>query len=161
MPRLHTSAGHRGCSDDTQCREGAWDHPNIPITCWQMTDLHQELAEARRALTELESEREQKQRDFDRKLLLAKSRIETEEASPLGRAVGSCQTHRPSLADPIPAGGEGPAGNGGAGPAAEDALPAGAAGAGHQTEGVPGEGDPAAEQGRKLQNGPCHCFASG
>ncbi|NWH65110.1 TNIP1 protein, partial [Geococcyx californianus] len=46
----------------------------------QVTDLHQELAEARRALTELESEREQKQRDFDRKLLLAKSRIETEEA---------------------------------------------------------------------------------
>uniref|UniRef100_A0A8C3URC1 TNFAIP3-interacting protein 1 n=1 Tax=Catharus ustulatus TaxID=91951 RepID=A0A8C3URC1_CATUS len=39
-----------------------------------------ELAEARRAVTELESEREQKQRDFDRKLLLAKSRIETEEA---------------------------------------------------------------------------------
>ncbi|KAM6122708.1 TNFAIP3-interacting protein 1 isoform 1-T2 [Phoenicopterus ruber ruber] len=46
----------------------------------KVTDLHQELAEARRALTELESEREQKQRDFDRKLLLAKSRIETEEA---------------------------------------------------------------------------------
>ncbi|NWT17276.1 TNIP1 protein, partial [Vireo altiloquus] len=45
-----------------------------------VTDLHQELAEARRAVTELESEREQKQRDFDRKLLLAKSRIETEEA---------------------------------------------------------------------------------
>ncbi|KAF1457931.1 TNFAIP3-interacting protein 1, partial [Spheniscus demersus] len=47
----------------------------------KVTDLHQELAEARRALTELESEREQKQRDFDRKLLLAKSRIETEEAT--------------------------------------------------------------------------------
>ncbi|KAM6196573.1 TNFAIP3-interacting protein 1 isoform 1-T1 [Sarcoramphus papa] len=46
----------------------------------KVTDLHQELAKARRALTELESEREQKQRDFDRKLLLAKSRIETEEA---------------------------------------------------------------------------------
>lgn len=46
----------------------------------KITDLQQELAEARRALTELESEREQKQRDFDRKLLLAKSRIETEEA---------------------------------------------------------------------------------
>ncbi|KFQ98567.1 TNFAIP3-interacting protein 1, partial [Nipponia nippon] len=46
----------------------------------KVTDLHQELAEARRALTELESEREQKQRDFDRKLLLAKSRIEAEEA---------------------------------------------------------------------------------
>ncbi|KFP62136.1 TNFAIP3-interacting protein 1, partial [Cariama cristata] len=50
----------------------------------KITDLHQELAEARRALTELESEREQKQRDFDRKLLLAKSRIETEEVSPSG-----------------------------------------------------------------------------
>ncbi|XP_035194707.1 TNFAIP3-interacting protein 1 isoform X2 [Oxyura jamaicensis] len=46
----------------------------------KMTDVHQELAEARRALTEMEVEREQKQRDFDRKLLLAKSRIETEEA---------------------------------------------------------------------------------
>ncbi|NXR10314.1 TNIP1 protein, partial [Semnornis frantzii] len=46
----------------------------------KLTDLHQELAEARRALSELETEREQKQRDFDRKLLLAKSRIETEEA---------------------------------------------------------------------------------
>ncbi|XP_040429457.1 TNFAIP3-interacting protein 1 isoform X2 [Cygnus olor] len=46
----------------------------------KMTDVHQELAEARRALTEMEAEREQKQRDFDRKLLLAKSRIETEEA---------------------------------------------------------------------------------
>ncbi|NXG51506.1 TNIP1 protein, partial [Psilopogon haemacephalus] len=46
----------------------------------KLTDLHQELAEARRALSELEVEREQKQRDFDRKLLLAKSRIETEEA---------------------------------------------------------------------------------
>ncbi|NWR72143.1 TNIP1 protein, partial [Centropus unirufus] len=46
----------------------------------KVTDLHQELAEARRALTEMEAEREQKQRDFDRKLLLAKSRIETEEA---------------------------------------------------------------------------------
>ncbi|KFZ67932.1 TNFAIP3-interacting protein 1, partial [Podiceps cristatus] len=53
---------------------------NIPAPSRQVTDLHQELAEARRALTELESEREQKQRDFDRKLLLAKSRIETEEA---------------------------------------------------------------------------------
>ncbi|NXG30607.1 TNIP1 protein, partial [Dromaius novaehollandiae] len=46
----------------------------------KITDLRQKLAEAQRALTELESEREQKQRDFDRKLLLAKSRIETEEA---------------------------------------------------------------------------------
>ncbi|NXL76784.1 TNIP1 protein, partial [Leptocoma aspasia] len=65
----------------------------------KVTDLHQELAEARRAVTELESEREQKQRDFDRKLLLAKSRIETEEASPLGRVTGSCQPCCPALAD--------------------------------------------------------------
>ncbi|NXW78513.1 TNIP1 protein, partial [Hirundo rustica] len=65
----------------------------------KVTDLHQELAEARRAVTELESEREQKQRDFDRKLLLAKSRIETEEASPLGRVAGSCQPCCPALAD--------------------------------------------------------------
>ncbi|NXA32240.1 TNIP1 protein, partial [Eudromia elegans] len=46
----------------------------------KITDLRQKLAESQRAVTELESEREQKQRDFDRKLLLAKSRIETEEA---------------------------------------------------------------------------------
>lgn len=32
-------------------------------------------------MTDLEAEREQKQRDFDRKLLLAKSKIEIEEAS--------------------------------------------------------------------------------
>lgn len=86
----------------TQCRE-VWGLPvapfppcgslqaNAPTLSWQVTDLHQELAEARRAVTELESEREQKQRDFDRKLLLAKSRIETEEASPLGRVTGNCQ----------------------------------------------------------------------
>lgn len=61
---------------------------NIPTPSWQVTDAHQELAEARRALSELESEREQKQRDFDRKLLLAKSRIETEEVSPSGGVVG-------------------------------------------------------------------------
>lgn len=36
-------------------------------------------------MTDLEAEREQKQRDFDRKLLLAKSKIETEEASVTGR----------------------------------------------------------------------------
>lgn len=77
---------------------GPCGQANVPSPSWQVTDLQQELAEARRALTELESEREQKQRDFDRKLLLAKSRIETEEVSPSGRAAGtpSC----PALADP-------------------------------------------------------------
>ena len=68
---------------------GPCAHANVPAPSRQVTDLHQELAEARRALTELESEREQKQRDFDRKLLLAKSRIETEEASPSRRVAGS------------------------------------------------------------------------
>lgn len=124
--------------------------PNTPAHSRQVTDLHQELAEARRALTDLESEREQKQRDFDRKLLLAKSRIETEEVSPSGRVAGSCWPHHPALADSPslgPAGGEGEAGHGGEGPAAEDAVPAGAAGSGHQAAGVPGKGDPEAEQG--------------
>lgn len=44
-------------------------------------------------MTDLEAEREQKQRDFDRKLLLAKSKIEMEEASvttgPAGSALGA------------------------------------------------------------------------
>lgn len=38
-------------------------------------------------VTELEAEREQKQRDFDRKLLLAKSKIEMEEASVVSHAL--------------------------------------------------------------------------
>lgn len=108
--------GTRSCwvqavgSQRKRCRE-VWGLPvppfpqcesfqaNILTPSWQVTDLHQELAEARRAVTELESEREQKQRDFDRKLLLAKSRIETEEVSPLGRVTGSCQPCCPALAD--------------------------------------------------------------
>ncbi|KAL7985833.1 hypothetical protein Chor_010999, partial [Crotalus horridus] len=46
----------------------------------KITDLRQKLADSQKALAELETEREQKQRDFDRKLLLAKSKIEEEEA---------------------------------------------------------------------------------
>ncbi|XP_067423177.1 TNFAIP3-interacting protein 1 isoform X2 [Emydura macquarii macquarii] len=46
----------------------------------KITDLRQKLADSQKALNELEKEREQKQRDFDRKLLLAKSKIEVEEA---------------------------------------------------------------------------------
>ncbi|XP_037762389.1 TNFAIP3-interacting protein 1 isoform X2 [Chelonia mydas] len=46
----------------------------------KITDLRQKLADSQRALSELEAEREPKQRDFDRKLLLAKSKIEVEEA---------------------------------------------------------------------------------
>lgn len=53
----------------------------------QITELRQKLADLQKQVTELEAEREQKQRDFDRKLLLAKSKIEMEEASVLSHAV--------------------------------------------------------------------------
>lgn len=45
----------------------------------KITELRQKLVELQKQVTELETEREQKQRDFDRKLLLAKSKIEVEE----------------------------------------------------------------------------------
>ncbi|KAM9104254.1 TNFAIP3-interacting protein 1 isoform 3-T4 [Megaptera novaeangliae] len=45
----------------------------------KITELRQKLADLQKQVTDLEAEREQKQRDFDRKLLLAKSKIETEE----------------------------------------------------------------------------------
>ncbi|KAG9340914.1 hypothetical protein JZ751_020107 [Albula glossodonta] len=41
-----------------------------------ITDLRQRLADSQKAVGELEAEREQKQRDYDKKLLLAKSKIE-------------------------------------------------------------------------------------
>ncbi|XP_054831946.1 TNFAIP3-interacting protein 1 isoform X2 [Eublepharis macularius] len=46
----------------------------------KVTELRQKLADSQKAVAELEAAREQKQRDFDRKLLLAKSKIEEEEA---------------------------------------------------------------------------------
>ncbi|XP_005350113.1 TNFAIP3-interacting protein 1 isoform X2 [Microtus ochrogaster] len=45
----------------------------------KITELRQKLVDLQKQVTELETEREQKQRDFDRKLLLAKSKIEVEE----------------------------------------------------------------------------------
>ncbi|XP_012596325.1 TNFAIP3-interacting protein 1 isoform X3 [Microcebus murinus] len=45
----------------------------------KITELRQKLGDLQKQVTELENEREQKQRDFDRKLLLAKSKIEMEE----------------------------------------------------------------------------------
>ncbi|XP_037354648.1 TNFAIP3-interacting protein 1 isoform X2 [Talpa occidentalis] len=45
----------------------------------KITELRQKLAELQKQVTELEAERELRQRDFDRKLLLAKSKIEMEE----------------------------------------------------------------------------------
>ncbi|XP_048190257.1 LOW QUALITY PROTEIN: TNFAIP3-interacting protein 1 [Perognathus longimembris pacificus] len=47
----------------------------------KITELRQKLADLQKQVTDLEAEREQKQRDFDRKLLLAKSKIEMEETS--------------------------------------------------------------------------------
>ncbi|XP_036604754.1 TNFAIP3-interacting protein 1 isoform X7 [Trichosurus vulpecula] len=46
----------------------------------KITELRQKLADSQKLVSELEADREQKQRDFDRKLLLAKSKIEMEEA---------------------------------------------------------------------------------
>lgn len=56
----------------------------------QITELRQKLTDSQKAVMELEAEREQKQRDFDRKLLLAKSKIEEEEVS-LSDSVGGWQ----------------------------------------------------------------------
>ncbi|XP_036404746.1 TNFAIP3-interacting protein 1 isoform X1 [Megalops cyprinoides] len=42
----------------------------------KITDLRQRLADSQKAVGELEAEREQRQRDYDKKLLLAKSKIE-------------------------------------------------------------------------------------
>ncbi|KAG8509273.1 TNFAIP3-interacting protein 1, partial [Galemys pyrenaicus] len=47
----------------------------------KVTELRQKLAEQLKQVAELEAEQEQRQRDFDRKLLLAKSKIEMEEVS--------------------------------------------------------------------------------
>lgn len=52
----------------------------------KITELRQKLAAVQKQVTELEAEREQKQRDFDRKLLLAKSKIEMEETDKEHRA---------------------------------------------------------------------------
>lgn len=59
--------------------------PSLPLL--QITELRQKLVDLQKQVTELEAEREQKQRDFDRKLLLAKSKIEMEEASVVSHVV--------------------------------------------------------------------------
>ncbi|XP_061090772.1 TNFAIP3-interacting protein 1 isoform X3 [Conger conger] len=46
----------------------------------KITDLRQRLADSQKAVGELEAEREQRQRDYDKKLLLAKSKIENLQA---------------------------------------------------------------------------------
>lgn len=70
--------------------------PPLPLP--QITELRQKLVDLQKQVTELEAEREQKQRDFDRKLLLAKSKIEMEEVSVVGHTIfevpGSSQSPR-------------------------------------------------------------------
>ena len=68
----------------------------LGFTSWaspQITDLRQRLADSQKAVLELEAEREQRQRDYDKKLLLAKSKIENVQVSStvweIGRA--SCR----------------------------------------------------------------------
>ncbi|KAJ8246569.1 hypothetical protein GJAV_G00252900 [Gymnothorax javanicus] len=46
----------------------------------KITDLRQRLADSQKTVGELEAEREQRQRDYDKKLLLAKSKIENLQA---------------------------------------------------------------------------------
>lgn len=47
----------------------------------QITDLRRRLADSQKTVLELEAEREQRQRDYDKKLLLAKSKIENVQVS--------------------------------------------------------------------------------
>lgn len=49
---------------------------NLITPISKITDLRQRLAESQKTVLELEAEREQRQRDYDKKLLLAKSKIE-------------------------------------------------------------------------------------
>uniref|UniRef100_A0A8B9KL49 TNFAIP3 interacting protein 1 n=1 Tax=Astyanax mexicanus TaxID=7994 RepID=A0A8B9KL49_ASTMX len=48
----------------------------------KITDLRQRLADSQKAVLELEAEREQRQRDYDKKLLLAKSKIDNVQVTP-------------------------------------------------------------------------------
>lgn len=57
----------------------------------QITDLRQRLAESQKTVLELEAEREQRQRDYDKKLLLAKSKIENVQVR-MQRRDAPCQT---------------------------------------------------------------------
>lgn len=54
----------------------------------QITDLRQRLAESQKTVLELEAEREQRQRDYDKKLLLAKSKIENVQVRMQRRKAG-------------------------------------------------------------------------
>lgn len=131
----------------------------------QITDLRQRLAESQKTVLELEAEREQRQRDYDKKLLLAKSKIENVQVRARGHKahVKNVQT-RPQIKKQTTkergwtttlfsffgvsiSGREGVPELWNHWVEAEDSLPAGSAAAPQQTEGVPGEGDPTPQQG--------------
>lgn len=74
-----------------------WDQHfrSLKQQCEQkITELRQKLADALRQVAALEAEREEKQRDFDRKLLLAKSKIELEETDKEQRAAEAQELRR-------------------------------------------------------------------
>ncbi|XP_063046198.1 TNFAIP3-interacting protein 1 isoform X2 [Engraulis encrasicolus] len=57
----------------------------------KITDLRQRLADSQKAVLELEAEREQRQRDYDKKLLLAKSKIENVQSEKEVLTTESCE----------------------------------------------------------------------
>uniref|UniRef100_A0AAY4E2F5 TNFAIP3-interacting protein 1 n=1 Tax=Denticeps clupeoides TaxID=299321 RepID=A0AAY4E2F5_9TELE len=57
----------------------------------KITDLRQRLADSQKAVLELEAEREQRQRDYDKKLLLAKSKIDTVQGEKECMSTESCE----------------------------------------------------------------------
>lgn len=120
-------------------------------TLRQITDLRQRLAESQKTVLELEAEREQRQRDYDKKLLLAKSKIENVQVR-VGEKQKShrCETKEEmeqSATDFFVSGREGVFELGNSRAEAEGSIPAGSAAAPQQAAGVPGEGDPAPKQG--------------
>lgn len=123
----------------------------------QITDLRQRLAESQKTVLELEAEREQRQRDYDKKLLLAKSKIENVQVrtpGPMGCTTSMFKNGILKCFHASTSGREGVSQLGDHGAEAEDPLPAGPAAAAQQAEGVPGEGDPAPQQGEPGRSQP-------
>lgn len=78
--------------------------PSSRCLSTQITELRQKLADLQKQVSELEAEREQKQRDFDRKLLLAKSKIEIEEARHSALPLPPQSPTPPAVLAPLPVG---------------------------------------------------------
>lgn len=146
----NTNVSQKKCSTCFLCsRELLWTPLMFfPLILPQITDLRQRLAESQKTVLELEAEREQRQRDYDKKLLLAKSKIENVQVRRIRMHswpnwnVSGTQTHFLNVS-----GREGVSELWDHWAEAESSLPAGSAAAPQQTAGVPGEGNPTAQQG--------------